>query len=160
MIDTVVLLLTENEFQITNPDKFIPSACHVKKRIPGAIAKQNPTKKELQSGIYKPRLTLRSRANLQGREEVVLRIEFSVPKLFFGNNFEELQYKNFLPVIENLVSVLQSMGVKTTVQTIAHAPVAAIHYSKNIPLTDGATPYHFINKLKEANIRAYPKINL
>ena len=32
------------------------------------------------------------------------------------------------------------------------APVSAVHYSKNIPLTDGSTPYHYIKKIKEANI--------
>jgi len=31
--------------------------------------------------------------------------------------------------------------------------VAAIHYSKNIALTDGSTPYHYINKIKDANIK-------
>ena len=36
---------------------------------------------------------------------------------------------------------------------LAAAPISAIHYSKNIPLTDGSTPYHYINKIKEANIQ-------
>ncbi len=37
-------------------------------------------------------------------------------------------------------------------QLLIKAPVSAVHYSKNIPLTDGSTPYHYIKKIKEANI--------
>ena len=45
------------------------------------------------------------------------------------------------------------MGVVVTHKAIANAPVAAIHYSKNIPLLDGSTPYHYIAKIKEANVK-------
>ena len=45
------------------------------------------------------------------------------------------------------------MGIITTAQTIAQASIAAIHYSKNMYLTDGSTPHFYINKIKEANIR-------
>lgn len=45
------------------------------------------------------------------------------------------------------------MGIETTVEALARAPISSIHYAKNIPLTDGSTPYHFINKIKEANVK-------
>ena len=45
------------------------------------------------------------------------------------------------------------MGVIVDPSLLAAAPISAIHYSKNIPLTDGSTPYHYINKIKEANIQ-------
>jgi len=83
----------------------------------------------------------------------LLKIELSLPKLLFGNNFDELQYKDFLPITEKLVDILKQMGVITTAETLAQAPVAAIHYSKNISLTDDSTPYHYINKIKEANVK-------
>lgn len=83
----------------------------------------------------------------------MLKIEFSAPKLLFGNNFIELQYKDRLQAIMKLVGVLRQMGVITTEEIIANAPVSRIHYSKNIPLTDGSTPYHFINKIKNANVK-------
>jgi hypothetical protein len=34
-----------------------------------------------------------------------------------------------------------------------------VHYSKNIPLIDDSTPYHFINKIKEANVQLSLDIN-
>ena len=44
------------------------------------------------------------------------------------------------------------MGVMIDEDTLAHAPVVAIHYAKNIVLKDGSTPYHYIQKIKESNI--------
>ena len=45
------------------------------------------------------------------------------------------------------------MGIIVKAEDLADSPVLAIHYSKNIALTDGSTPYHYINKIKEANVR-------
>jgi len=174
MLDTIVLLLDTDMFQIDKPDRFIPSARHLVRRSLGEggwiftenqkynygiYSRQNPTKKDLRNGIYKPRLTLFSGINLRNKPEIILKIELSLPKLLFGNNFEELQYKDRLPIIVKLVEVLERMGVITTVESIANAPVSTIHYSKNILLTDGSTPYHYINKIKEANIQLSLDVN-
>lgn len=171
MIDTIVLSLTPEMYQISEPDKFKPSAHWAlqaqNKEAPAfakasadrrlqyrsIISKQNGTKKELLNGIYKPHLTLAYHRGLQGVVEPLLKIELSLPKLVYGNNFNELQYKDFQPIINKLVITLAGMGVITTPQALTDAPVLAIHYSKNIPLTDGSTPYHYINKIKEANVR-------
>jgi len=153
MIDTIVLMLNQSEFTITEPDRFTPSAGWVLNQPTRNIqSKQNPTKKELLQGNYEPRLTLFSSNKLFGQGPI-LRIELSLPKLFFGNNFAELQAKDFAVLNEMLVIVLEEMGVTTTATTLAQAPVSAIHYSKNIALTDGSTPYHYIQKIKEANIK-------
>lgn len=154
MIDTVVLLLSKDQFTITNPDAFTPSAQWVLKGYAarGVQSKQNPTTKELKAGIYKPRLTLRNGIDVHGVWSLTLKIELSLPKLLFGNNFQELRQKDFDAVITELVDVLHSMGVATTFDTLATAHVSAIHYGKNIQLTDGSTPYHFISKIKEAHI--------
>lgn len=145
-------------FQIIDPDKFTPSACwaltdDTTQYRHGMYSKQKATKRNLYNGIYKPCLTLITRKNLYGQYKIVLKIEFSVPKLLFGNNFEELQYKDRIPAIMKLVDVLQQMGIVTTPEIIANARISTIHYSKNIALTDGSTPYHFINKLKNTNIQ-------
>lgn len=113
---------------------------------------QNPTKTELLSGIYKPRLTLTKRFNASGRFEETLSIELSLPKLLYKNNFDELQDSDFIPIIELLSNVLKTMGVKIFSTILASAPVSTVHYSKNVPLTDGSTPHYLISKIKEANI--------
>ncbi len=163
MIDTIVLTLTPDMFSITKPEQFEPSthwALNEKQSTPmGLKSKQNPTRKEIALGYYKPRLTLlRSVRPLQGYK-TLLRIEVSLPKLLFGNNFEELTHKDFAAVINRLVTILKPMGVATTAGQLAQADVSTIHYAKNIPLTDGSTPYHYINKIKEANIKLSLDVN-
>ena len=115
MIDTIALTLTSELFKIIEPDKFTPSARWVQNSgcpaMDGIRSKQNPTKKELKQGIYKPRLTLSHRYTKNHTHEIMLRIELSLPKLLFGNNFDELQYKDFLPVIKKLAATLETMGV-------------------------------------------------
>ncbi len=150
-------------FAITQPDKFRPSATWVlsERYTPNRVlqSKQNPTKKEFLKGVYKPRLTLARRPNILGVYEPTLKVELSLPKLLFGNNFHELRYKDFRALVNKLVAVLEQMGVTTTTEHLAQAAISAIHYSKNIPLTDGSTPYHYINKIKEANINLSLDVN-
>ena len=135
MIDTIVLTLTSTSFQITQPDKFMPSARWVENygcAAYGIRSKQNATKKELKRGIYKPRLILSHRHTRTPTKEIILRIELSAPKLVFGNNFDELRPKDFLPLIKKLAATLETMGVIVSTDALAHASVCAIHYSKNI----------------------------
>ena len=185
MVDTIILTLTQGSFEVVNPDAFTPSAHWATAKttfaLRGILSKQNPTKKELASGIYKPRLTLfltpcftplhtgtpasfdklrmSGRRQLSPTAKTVLKIELSLPKLFFGNNFEELTQKQFPDIAQKLCTILHSMGIATNVDTLACAPVSGIHFSKNIPLTDGSIAYHYINKIKEANITLSLDVN-
>lgn len=155
MVDTVILILHKDMFKIGAPEAFSPSAKWVA-NSPTSLAirsKQNPTKKELQAGIYKPRLTLTNRIKPTGGVELILKVEFSLPKLLFGNNFDELARKDFAALTRKLAVILNTMGISTTAAAIEQADVSGIHYSKNIPLTDGSIPFQYINKIREANIQ-------
>lgn len=157
MVDTIVFHLTKDMYHISDPSKFEPAAHwasgHYSPSLFGIKSKQNSSKKDLIKGIYKPYLTLYTRVNPLGGHDIFLKIELSLPKFFFGNNFDEMRAKDFKVVVEKLSSILEQMGIIITSAKLARAPVSAIHYSKNILLTDGSTPYHFINKIKEANIK-------
>ncbi len=163
MIDTIVLTLTKDMYRISEPDKFKPSARwalqETTSSITGIQSKQNPLKRELLQGIYKPRLTLAARMGPLGGVATYLKIELSLPKLLFGNNFDELQLKDFPKLNAKLVVVLKDMGVITTPAQLAQTPVSKIHYSKNIILTDGSTPYYYISKIKEANVKMSLDVN-
>ncbi len=149
MIDTIVFLLNENSFKL-----------HLDLSFPlGTIWKKNPTKKDLLLGDYKPRLTLGSKYCPRGKPELNLKVELSLPKLIFNNNFEELFYKDRFKVFKKLVEKLKKMGVTTTEEAIANAQVTSVHYSKNIAFIDGTTPSYFINKIKEANINRSLDVN-
>jgi hypothetical protein len=113
---------------------------------------QNPTKSELLQGNYKPRLTITNRFNSSGRSEWTLSIEFSLPKLLYGNNFDELSDSDFPMIIQLLQEKLKDMGVKVFSAILEKAPVSLIHYSKNIALIDGSTPHYLISKIKDANV--------
>lgn len=128
MIDTIVLTLTKDMFEISEPDKFEPCARWILTDnfnvSRGIQSKQNPTKKELLKGIYKPRLTLSYRINKITGRAILLKIELSLPKLLFGNNFDELKYKDFLPLAKKLAATLQQMGIITTAQVFGEISVS------------------------------------
>lgn len=118
MIDTIVLTLNSSMYQIVSPELFTPSAHWVLVETQRAhtIAKQNATKRELKQGHYKPRLTLSNRITAGGSRDITLKIELSLPKLLFGNNFTELRLKDFPMIVHKLVATLADMGVSTTVK--------------------------------------------
>src|SRR3990167_5853860 len=118
MIDTIVLVLKQNMFTIADHNKFSPSTEGLFNsayyRLGGRsnmVCKQNPTPNELKAGIYKPRLTITKRINKLRNFEIMLKIEFSVPKLLFGNNFDELEDSDFGKVVGILQTKLKEMGV-------------------------------------------------
>jgi hypothetical protein len=145
MLDTIALTLDRTQFQILEPERFSPSATGLLSSpfYPlGArgnfLCVQNPTKTDFDAGRYLPRLTLAKRKSHIGFA-LTLRIEFSAPKLIFGNNFDELISRDFESVVEVLGRRLGEMGVRVTEDTLRGAKVSAIHYSKNIAFTDYTT---------------------
>lgn len=160
MIDTIVLTLKSGMFTILDHDKFSPSTRGLYDpagyyRLGGRsniTCKQNPTPTELQRGIYKPRLTVTKRINRAGNFEIPLKIEFSIPKLLYGNNFDELTDADFPAIIQKLKAVIKEMGVGVFERFLIDAPVSSVHYSKNIALTDYTTPYTYLAQLTKLNI--------
>jgi hypothetical protein len=153
MLDTVVLTLERPQFDVLTPDRFSPSANGL--LVPpyyklGArgnfICVQNPTKADLDAGRYLPRLTLAKRKVATGFA-MTLRIEFSAPKLVFGNNFDELDSHDFPKVITALHQALSTMGIRTSRKLLLNARVSAIHYAKNIIFTDYTTCSMVISEL-------------
>ena len=165
MIDTIVLTLNEASFQIFKHDKFSPSTDGLYSsyyRLGGRsnlICKQNPTPAELAAGIYKPRLSVTKRINKHRRLEITLKIEFSIPKLLFGNNFDELKDTDFAQAVTKLHQSLNDMGVHVTKPVLIKAPVSAIHFSKNIPLIDYSTPYAYLEQLSKINLNQRLDLN-
>src|SRR6516165_10206486 len=117
MLDTVVLTLAQSQFEIIEPERFSPSANVLLLPSVGSRGKftcvQNPTKADLQIGRYLPRLTLVGRIHSNGFV-VTLRIEFSGPKLILGNNFDELEPRDFADVLDVLYGTLIGMDIKVS----------------------------------------------
>ncbi len=156
MIDTITALMSENKFKLTNYDLFNPTAKGLYeppfyKLSKGSIScVQNPSKSELQNGIYKPKLTLSKRV-INGSFSISLKIEFSIPKLLFGNNFNEVDNCDFCKIIELLRLKLSDMGVVIKDEDLILATVVGVHYSKNIFLPNVSSSL-VISKIGRLNI--------
>ncbi|MDO8583538.1 MAG: hypothetical protein Q7R51_03325 [bacterium] len=157
MIDTVVLVIPEISYEILDPKRFIPSTDVLDSSYSfGAKAfikcSQNPTDEDYANGIYKPRLTVTKRA-VKGGFIKPLKIEFSVPKLLFLNNVDELEDKDFNKVIDTLQKRLLEMAVEVSKTALILAQVSAIHYSKNImDLPEFVTSSMVLRELAKVNI--------
>jgi hypothetical protein len=141
MLDTIVLSIPTGEFLIRDHDVFTPSSKgllfepYYPMKRGGIKCTYNPTKAQKEQWGYMPRLTLAKRP-AHGGFSISLRIEFSAPKILFGNNFDELNDDDFDVVFRKLSDHLQTMGIIVKDKALKAANISAIHYSKNLPLTD------------------------
>ncbi|MEW6617365.1 MAG: hypothetical protein AB1333_03015 [Patescibacteria group bacterium] len=111
---------------------------------------RNPSKNDLEKWSYLPRLTGYKRNGL-GKEKNI-RIEFSIPKLLFLNNLDEVQQSDFPSVINMLQERLNAMGVIADKEVLENASVSSVHFSKNIQLRDGFTVSYVISEINKVNI--------
>jgi len=149
MIDTICLLIPKDRLLFLNEsngstwslqshteeyDKFV----------------RNPTKLQKESGNYYPRLTGYKR---KYRDERNVKIEFSIPKIIYNNNLDEVEENQFDEVVNALKNRLREMGIVATENTIKNAGVSSIHYSKNIILEDGYTVNQVISELNKIDLK-------
>jgi hypothetical protein len=88
-----------------------------------------------------------------------IRIEFSAPKLLFGNNFDELDETDFEAVLETLRWRLHEIGVEIRPEVLRTASVSTIHYSKNIILKNYTTSSQVINAIAKLNLNSRLDLN-
>lgn len=111
---------------------------------------QTITAKERKLGVYKPKLTI-SKTIRQHIFSTVLKIEFSVPKLLYGNNFDEFAEQNFNSLLPLLHNKLQEMHVYVDIEELELAEVVSIHYGKNITL-EGIPANLIINTIAKMDV--------
>lgn len=164
MLDTIALTLPEHLFKIRYTDRFTPDAGFVMNPMYGGgrgmvKCHYNPTKGEKAKG-YKPRLTLFKKPYTERANAIWLKIEFSAPKLIFGNNFEELRGRNDLEtVLTALHRALADMGIEVAYDDLLNAKVSAVHYSKNILLERTTPCFLLIQALEKLDLSAKLDLN-
>lgn len=90
---------------------------------------------------YKPKVFL---INNFGKLELIL--EFSIPKLMFGNNLEEVCQADYELVILKIISTLWGMGIEVKHElNIKEARISQVHFGKNFIMTDILNPRTMIN---------------
>jgi len=149
MIDSICLSVPCSEVKDIEPSTQSITAweLHSKtKRYTKYVKNVAVTKTE----IYYPRLT---RYGKWFNQVPNVRIEFSVPKLFFQNNLDELADADFPKVISILQRRLQEMDVSITQDALINAVVSGVHFSKNIVLENGYTTGHLISEMNKIDLR-------
>jgi len=145
MLDTVILQLDPGQYHIKKYENFNTTE-ELVLSARGGFKKwtNNPTAEDRRDNIYKPRLTLIKRGLI-----LFLKVEFSAPKIIFGNNVNELEDNNFNLVVKTLQERIRSMGVIIWSKDIENAKVLSFHPSKNIVLRNGYTANFVIRELNK-----------
>lgn len=144
MIDTVVLNLPKSKVRMLSDQNWdlIARRDFYSKFI------NNPNKEQKESGNYYPRLTGIQRAG----SESVVKLEFSVPKIIYSNNLDEVTEDDFEQIVSNLHERLKEMNVLIQKKDLRESGVSAVHYSKNIVIKSGYTAKHIISELQKINL--------
>jgi len=147
MIDTISLTIEKSCYLMNDKIKLRSSVSKgFTKRI------YNPVKEQLLQFGYLPRVT-EFDAVRKGGYSTFIKVEFSIPKLLYGNNFDEVEESDFGEVCWKLKERLGNMGIYVVnVKDIINAQVSTIHYSKNIILTDYSTPYSVLKEFAKVNV--------
>ena len=165
MIDTLVLNLPFEKYIVPDPLRFQPAFYPDKirsafgSRFFGTY-KNNPTKDEKASGIYRPKLTIIPRVTKKGLE-IPLKIEFSAPQLLFGsgNNIDEVQASNYQRIFDLLIERMALMGVIVTPDQLEQAILTNAHLSKNFLLSEGITTSTILKELEKIDLSKRAEIN-
>lgn len=148
-------------YSITDHSRFNPSTKGVFNGLDSGFGArlyakyiQNPPK----NGPYGPRLTITAR-KVGGKLQVPLRIEFSAPKLIYGDSINETAEDDLEAVISRLRELLKEMGVHVFSHKLEEAAVSAVHFAKNIPLSDRYTASFAIRELAKLDVTQKLDIN-
>ncbi len=139
MIDTVKILIPIHDPEVMSKLFFQPiSAKQLKTSYGSSRTYYNPPKAYAKQGIYMPNLTMFRRPNRQRRGATYeLAVEFSAPKMLYGNNFDELVERDFEKLVRIISDkLLELSGHRFFPEQIKKAKVNGWHPSKNIVFLD------------------------
>ena len=138
MVDTIKLLMPIPDPKVISSGSFSPYTVEQFMRMAGTHRTYiNPSPIYAKLGKYMPRLTLHRRPSKTIGVSYQLAIEFSAPKMLYGNNFDELEEKDFTLLLAALrEKLLELLGIRFFDHQLASAKVGAWHPSKNIVFMD------------------------
>lgn len=160
MIDTIILTIPNADKLIWEPDRFTPSLRGVRDNAEkgfGARLFMKYTQNINSKHGYYPRLTVTPRWD--NGLQIPLKIEFSIPKLIFGNNLDEVCDSDWDLIVATLQKKLSEMGIKIFTANLENAPVSAVHYSKNVVLSKHITATSAIKTLSKLDVSKKLDIN-
>ncbi len=173
-MDTLCIKIKYPAFKVIIPQLFAPSLI-IKEYVPVPYNPQTPNaysqnryKKYTQSmsasdkknSNYKPKLTAYQRFDNDNKQKYELHIEFSAPKLVFGNSVQETGEEYFEATISQLKRKLSFMGIDVSEEALRKAIVIKAHIAKNIPLPHPLNSQDTIAGLYKADMGKGKDINM
>jgi hypothetical protein len=146
MLDTVILSIPAEKFVCVKDDKALEWDLHSKSRGFEKHVKHQTAIQKV-DGVYRPRIRLIRRPGM-----LFMQMEFSVPKLLFKNNVDEVCDDDFEKAISILKKRLEDFGVMIREEVLREADVSVFHPSKNFILSDGYTSGGIIKELNKINL--------
>jgi hypothetical protein len=163
MIDTIMLKIKHPEFKVIRPEYFSPRANYNQNSSIGADVKrkdvykvfiQNASDDDKRDKIYKPSISIIQKMHTDIRElEWFLNIQFSVPKLIYGSNLNEITEGMFDHVVKILESKLYAMGIDIDTPSLKKSIVKRIHFGKNIELPPEYSISQVMGLIQKANTK-------
>lgn len=160
-MDTVILkLFGPHKFKIANHSWFLPE---IKSRHFHELSQteKQSTRMYLRRFIlqppihecYLPKIDILETLN-KDRNDVryVLRAEFSVPKLIYGNSLREVSGADLEKALYSFKKALASAGILVESDTIASARVSAVHFCKNVLLPRDIRMQEILTELARMDI--------
>lgn len=96
----------------------------------------NTSKSDKKFGKYHPSFTYHQNPTSSPFARYVLKVQLSLPKIIFGNNFVELTDNDFDDVVFAIKQELERIGVDVDLEQIKRAEAVKIDFSKNIVFND------------------------
>jgi len=160
-MDTVIIKIHgTRKFKIVNHSWFLPE---IRRRY---FHELTPTEKQstrmylrrfiLQPPVtsgYLPKVDVLEVLNKE-RDDVryVLRAEFSVPKLIYGNSLQEVSSNDLEKALYAFKKALGNAGIIVESETIANARVSAVHVCKNVMLPRDIRMKEILTELSRTDI--------
>ncbi len=162
-MDTVVIVLKQEDYQITRPDLFKPkyhplNPSSYEERATflsdykGLMKySQNASPDSRKKGYVYPNLTLfeRVRGITYSRD---LHIAISLPKLLHGHSFDNVYTEQLGEICSRLVQRLRNMGIETTEPALRKGVINTIHYAMNILFPSMEHAVMFLSRMSLVSI--------
>ena len=147
MIDTVVLTVARHDVVDIRVDDETPRWDLHSRRSGFSKHVKQPSLRQKNDNVYRPKV----RGITRGKAKFV-QIEFSIPKLLYGNNVDEVDENQSETVISILSTRLVDLGLGISDKTLVNATVSSFDPSKNIILTSGYTSIQVMQELSKINL--------
>ena len=150
MIDTIIIKIPRDQIKTIDLSSQGISGWDLHSRTPNYEKYvRNPKNKFT---AYMPRLTGVKRRVGDNSFDSFLKVEFSAPKMLYGNNLDEVEESDLEALIIAVQEKLKLMGVLVEEDIIRQAKVSSFHPSKNTQLTEGYTAIGVMKELSKINL--------